>query len=193
MAAVTYAVAFDAVHARLSASSAAHCVRVAATARELAVVYGADPDLAQLAGLLHDWDRDAPADSLVAAAAEAGIAATPADEAVPYLLHARTAAAALREALPGLPEPVLTAVARHTVGAVDMSGLDMVVYLADMIEPGRSYAGVEELRAAVGEVPLPELFALGYQQSLAHLVRSRLRIHPDTVDVWNALVAGGAQ
>jgi predicted HD superfamily hydrolase involved in NAD metabolism len=190
---VTYADALNAVHARLSTASAAHCVRVAATARELAVVYGADPDLAELAGLLHDWDRDVPTDSLVAAAAEAGIAATPADEAVPYLLHARTAAAALKEALPGLPEPVLTAVARHTVGAVDMNCLDMVVYLADMIEPGRAYPGVDDLREAVGRVPLDELFALGYQQSLTYLVTSRRRIHPDTVDVWNALVAGGAQ
>ena len=71
-----------------------------------------------------------------------------------------------------------------------MTDLDQVVYLADMIEPARDYRGVDELREAVGEVPLSELFALGYRASVMHLVRTRRRIHPETVAVWNSLVAG---
>ena len=71
-----------------------------------------------------------------------------------------------------------------------MTELDQVVYIADMIEPTRDYPGIEELRDAVGEASLAELFALGYQQGFMHLVRERRRIHPDTLDVWNALVAG---
>ena len=107
---------------------------------------------------------------------------------MPYLLHARTGAAAVAEAFPGISPAVVQAVARHTVGALDMTPLDEVVYLADMMEPARDFPGVEELRAAVGVVSLPELFSLGYQLSLAHLVRRRKRIHPETLDVWNALV-----
>ena len=42
-----------------------------------------------------------------------------------------------------------------------MTPLDMVVYLADMIEPNRDYPGVQDLRDAVGAVSLSELFALG--------------------------------
>jgi len=45
----------------------------------------------------------------------------------------------------------------------------------------------------VGDVTLAELFALGYQHSVAHLVQTRRLIHPDTVAVWNSLVAGGAR
>ena len=71
-----------------------------------------------------------------------------------------------------------------------MSDLDMVVYLADMIEPDRGFPGVDDLREAVGTVPLPDLFALGYQHSVSHLVSARRRIHPATVAVWNTLVAG---
>ncbi len=66
----------------------------------------------------------------------------------------------------------MQAVARHTVGAPDMTDLDMVVYLADMIEPAATYPGVDELREAVGDgLALRELFALGYQLSVMHLVR----------------------
>lgn len=193
MAAVSYAKASDAVRARLGEAAVAHCLRVAATAGELALVYHVDPELSKLAGLLHDWDREQTREALLSAARDAGLMPTPADEAIPYLLHARTAAIALKRAMPELPAEVLTAVARHTLGAADMSDLDMVIYLADMMEPARTYPGVESLREAVGTMPLPELFALGYQHSIAHLVSRRRPIHPETVAVWNALVAGDAR
>jgi len=193
MAAVTFAVASDAARARLGEAALEHSLRVAETAGALAVAYGVDPELARIAGVLHDWDREQSLEALVSAAQEAGIESTSADEAVPYLLHARTAAVSLRRELPELSTDVLTAIERHTLGAEDMSDLDMVVYLADMIEPNRSYSGVDELRDAVGTVPLSELFALGYQHSVAYLVSTRRRIHPQTVAVWNARVAGGAR
>jgi predicted HD superfamily hydrolase involved in NAD metabolism len=149
--------------------------------------------MARVAGALHDWDRERSGDELVAAAGEAGLSVSASDRAVPYLLHARTAAHGLVDAFPGIPGEIVTAVERHTVGAADMSPLDMVVYLADMIEPARSYKGVQALRDRVGVVTLPELFALGYQHSVEHLVKTRRLIHPDTVAVWNSLVAGGAR
>jgi predicted HD superfamily hydrolase involved in NAD metabolism len=190
VAGVSFDTAVLAVRARLGASAAGHSLRVAETAGELAETYGVDVEDARLAGLLHDWDRERPSADLLEAAREAGVAVSPADEEVPYLLHARTGAAGVKVAFPDLPSCVVLAVERHTVGSADMSPLDMVVYLADMIEPNREYRGVDKLRAAVGAMDLSELFALGYRQSVLHLIRSRKRIHPDTVAVWNSLVAG---
>jgi len=163
---------------------------VAETAGVLAVRYGVDEDSARLAGLLHDWDREQSSEQLFAAATSAAIEVSSADKTVPYLLHARTGASALRGTFPDLSDEVVTAVAHHTVGSVDMSDLDKVVYVADMIEPGRDYPGVEPLRELATSAGLPELFASAYQQSILHLISSRKRIHPDTVSVWNALVAG---
>ena len=37
----------------------------------------------------------------------------------------------------------LEAIRLHSTGAPDMTELDMVVYLADLIEPGRDFDGVE--------------------------------------------------
>jgi len=190
---IEYETALQAVEERLSEGAAAHSVRAAETAARLAVVYGADVEQARIAAVLHDWDREQGAQRLLDAARDADIAVSEVDEQVPYLLHPRTAAAELAEALPGLPAEVLSAVRNHTVGSADMSDLDMVVYLADMIEPARDYPGVDELRDAVGTMSLHELFALGYQHSVAYLVATRRRIHPDTVAVWNALVAGGSR
>jgi predicted HD superfamily hydrolase involved in NAD metabolism len=193
MSEVTYARALTAVQARLEHKAAKHSQRVATAAVALASAYGVDVDSARLAGLLHDWDRETSPDDLLAEAQQAGLELTDAEAANPHLLHARTGAIGARNAFPGLSDDVVQAISRHTIGAVDMTPLDMVVYLADMIESRRDYPGVGELRDAVGTVPLAELFARGYQQSVRHLVDARKRIHPETVAVWNRLVAGGGR
>lgn len=189
MDSVTYEAADEILAKRLSPSALAHSRRVAESAAALAARYGVDETAARLGGLLHDWDRERTHEELIAAAKAAGLAISESDELVPYLLHARTGAAALRDTFPGLPEAVATAVAHHTVGSSEMSALDRVVYVADMIEPGREFPGVEELRALVATADLDELFAAAYQQSVIYLIRSRKRIHPDTVSVWNDLIA----
>ncbi len=174
---------------RLGDRALEHCRAVAETAVLLAGIYAVDEGDARLAGLLHDWDRELDADELVERAQELGLAVDTACEREPLLLHARTAVAALREVLPGLSADVLQAIERHTVGGVDMSPLDMVLYVADTIAPGRRFDGVDDLREAAGNVGLCELFALCYAQSVGHLVRTRRFIHPDTVAVWNRYVA----
>ena len=179
----------SALEERLGEEGFAHCQAVAETAALLASVYGVDAELARAAGLLHDWDRDVDAESLVRLAIEAGLEVTSVDRVVPYLLHARTGAADVRSAFPDIDEEVIRAIERHTVGHPEMSDLDKVVYIADMIAPGRHYPGVEDLRACAGSVSLGDLFGLCYQQSVGHLVKERKRLHPMTVEVWNALVA----
>ncbi|TDB39987.1 MAG: HD domain-containing protein [Actinobacteria bacterium] len=174
---------------RLGAEGMRHSLGVADTAARLAETYGVDVEPARLAGLLHDWAKDATASELLSAADDHGIPVTDVDRAVPYLLHAPVAAAELKAAMPDLDDQVLAAVAAHTYGAESMSPIDLIVYVADTIEPGRVHAGVETLRDAVGVVSLQELFMLAYASSLRHLVDSRRRIHPATVALWNRLVS----
>jgi predicted HD superfamily hydrolase involved in NAD metabolism len=174
---------------RLGEKSLAHSRAVAETAGLLASVYGVDPDAARLAGLLHDWDREVEAAELVSEAERQGMELSSSDREVPYLLHARTGAGTLQQAFPDLEDEIRDAIARHTLGAADMSELDMVVYIADMISADRIFPGVGALREAVGNMSLGDLFALCYQQSVSHLVATRKRIHPQTVSVWNSLVA----
>ncbi len=173
----------------LSPSAFHHSEAVAETARDLASTYGVDSDLAYLAGLLHDWAREDSAQKILEDARRAGMELDPVEEEVPYLLHARTGAHALRSVFPDLPEEVISAVAKHTLGDEDMSDLDKVLYIADMIEPSRSYKGVKKLRAAVGEVGLDELFARAYAHSLKHVIKKRKHLHPVTVRTWNSIVS----
>lgn len=173
---------------RLSERSYAHSVAVADTAERLAEEYGVDREDAYTAGLLHDWSRDEGPETLRGEAQRLGVDVTPVDEAVPYLLHARVAAAELMERFPDLPGRVITAVERHTFGSARMSDLDCVVYLADMLEPERDTPAANELRHLVGTIALAELYERAYAASLEHLVRGRRRIHPATIEAWNAII-----
>ncbi len=186
----TYDAALEAVRAHLGASAFAHSLAVATKAAVLAEIYSVDVDAAKFAGLLHDWARESDSLTLLAEARAAGHEITAADERVPYLLHAKIGSAAAEVRFPGLSDAVLQAIERHTTGAADMSRLDMVVYLADLLEPARSYEGVERLRDMIGSVPLEELYAQAYALSLRHLIDERKIIHPSTVDAWNAIVTG---
>ena len=180
----------DAVATRLSPGAFAHSERVAETAAALAGHYGLDAEEARLAGLLHDWHRELTGNELIARAIALGIEITDADEDVPYLLHGPVAARELPAVFPGLSASVLEAIASHTYGAVPMSPLAMAVYVADVIEPGREYRGVERIREDVGEATLSELFGDAYAASLKHIIKRRRPIHPSTLEVWNHVVVG---
>lgn len=177
-----------AVRERLGDRAFEHSEAVARSAVLLAETYGVDPDKARIAGLLHDWAREEGPDSLLRQAVAHGVTVGPVDLAVPYLLHAPVGAAMLSKRFPGISGDILSAVRRHTIGAPGMSDLDMVVYVADVIEPYRSFEGVEDLRSRVGVVSLIELYACVYEASLAHLISARKHLHLSTVEAWNDIV-----
>jgi predicted HD superfamily hydrolase involved in NAD metabolism len=183
-----YTQAHAVIAARLSRKALAHCERVGACAGDLAARFGIDVETARVAGLLHDWGREDGDQGLLAAAARLGITIDDVDRKVPYLLHAEVSAAELRERFPELPVEVVDAVSCHTFGRVGMTPLDKIVYVADSIEPGREYAGVEELRALAETGSLHELFVAVYARSIAVVIQRRRPIHPSTAAVWNWIV-----
>jgi predicted HD superfamily hydrolase involved in NAD metabolism len=186
---LTYKEAEQQIAERLGEDALRHCRAVAETAAALASIYGADVEHARLAGLLHDWHRELGDEELVRVANESRLEVTQTDLHVPYLLHARTGAVGVRDAFGDVPAEVVSAIEHHTVGDPSMSELDMIVWIADMIEPARSFPGVADIRECVGTVSLRDLFAQAYTHSVHHLVKTRKRIHPKTVEVWNSLIA----
>ena len=107
-------------------------------------------------------------------------------EHMPRVLHGYTAARALARDFPEVPDDILQAIDRHTTAAEDMSPLDMVLYIADAIEPGRTYGRIDELRASVGEVSLEELYYRTYDYWTFLLFERKKTLHPDTMRIWNA-------
>ena len=175
---------------RLSPPRAAHVLRVAQTAVRLAELHACDRTQAEAAALLHDWYREVPAAEIVALARECGALGSDErpDQIVPAALHGPVAARLLPRRWPDLPAAVCSAIDRHTTGAPDMSALDCLLYVADMIEPGHTYEGVQALRAAA-ETDLRQATLAGMTATMQRLLQRGRAIDLRTVAARNALLA----
>lgn len=176
----------DELEQRVGPRRFAHSLGVSKTAEELARTYGVDEDEARIAGLLHDWDKGYDDPGILARAAELGMEIDAELQAMPRVLHGMTAAVALERDFPCLSPAVLQAIDRHTLGAPDMSDLDMVVYIADALEPGRKGKRAAKLREAIGNVTLQELFIEVYAYWVELIMERRHPMYSKTVDIWNA-------
>lgn len=176
----------DELQGRVGPRRFRHSLGVSDTAGELARVYGVDEDEARLAGLLHDWDKGLDDPGILARADELGLDLPDELRSMPRVLHGITAARALGRDFPELSPALLQAIERHTLGAPDMGDLDMVLYIADALEPGREGKRVEKLRRQIGEVDLRELFVEVYAYWVELMMERKSHIYSKTVDIWNA-------
>ena len=169
-----------------------HSVGVAKTAKKMAKVYGLDPAQARMAGLVHDWDKCYRGEESTQRALDLGLEI---DSAIlyemPWLLHGPTAALALSREFPEWGAETFQAIERHTCGAADMSPLDCIIYVADIIEPNRTFGdmkGIKRLRKEVGKVPLEQLYFDAFKYTFTFLVNRDRQLYPETVDIWNSLM-----
>lgn len=148
-------------------SRIAHAIGCSETAVTLARRFGADETVAARAGILHDVTKALTNEEQRMLCRHAGLALTKDEASIPSLLHAKTAAWAA-EHIFGESEAVCSAIRYHTTGKADMTLTEKIVYLADMIEPTRSYSGVERIRAAA-ERDLDEAVLLALEQTISFL------------------------
>lgn len=165
-----------------------HCVRTAEAAVRMAQAFGVNKEKAHIAGLLHDYARSMSSGELISEAKRLGIGINPVEMAFPYLLHAQIGARLIETDLGIMDKEIIDAVEKHTLGSTSMTPLAKIIYVADMIEPGRPYEGLDALRRIALD-DLDEVFREAYIHSLEYLIRARKLIHPLTVEVWNKLIA----
>ncbi len=160
-----------------------HTLSVAETAVWLAYRVGVDPFQAHLAGLLHDCARNMDAPTLLRLIKSGGISADELELSMPALLHAPAGAALARTQYHVSDPAVLSAIRWHTTGRRNMTALEKVVYLADMIEPERTaYPGLEELRkSALGD--LDEAVHMAAAQNAAYVAERGKKLHPRTTEL----------
>ncbi len=164
-----------------------HSIGVSETAALLAKRFGANEQKAVWAGLLHDCARTLPAERLLLTAEKWEITVDPIERCTPILLHAKLGALmAVREYGVNDAE-ICRAIASHTTGRSGMTLLDKIIYLADFIEPARSFPGVEELRILAKE-NLDKALLAAYNQSVIHILHHGGLLHPDTIDGRNELI-----
>lgn len=140
----------------------AHSLNVAERAVELAVRYGADPDKAWYAGLVHDSAKGFSHERQREMIEGAGIALDPDQEESPKIWHAIAGAVYIRDRY-GVTDPdIINAVRYHTTGRAGMSILEKVIYMADLTSAERDYPDADYTR---------RLTDLSLDQGIAYGVR----------------------
>ena len=167
-----------------------HSVRVYETALEMAEHYHADVKKVAVASLIHDCGRQISKEDSVAKAKELGIPVDPVEEAQPILLHAKLGVyyAIRKYGVSPDDREVLDAIRYHSTGTADMTQTAKIVFLADLIEPGRDFEGVEALREASFQ-DLDKGMLLSYDNTIRYLLEDGLLIHPDAIAGYNQLAA----
>ena len=121
--------------------------------------------------------------------AETAHAGVPADAVGTKVMHAFNGAEEAKIAYGVEDEDVLDAIRYHTTGRAGMSTLEKLVYVADMIEPNRTFDGVEHLREVTFK-DLDEGFRLCLRRSYEVLLERGKPIYHLTVECYNAYCKG---
>lgn len=172
---------------RIRGERLAHTYRVLDTARILGVRYGADPTATSTAALLHDYAKAMKPAELLAEANRLGLAIDPVEMAQPHLLHGPVAAALLAEQGLVTDPDALAAIHYHTTGRAAMSLLEKIIWLADYIEPGRIFPGVDAIRSEA-EQSLDTALLHALENSIRYILERGWPLHPLSVHARNSLL-----
>ena len=145
---------------------------------KLAKFWGADPELARHAAILHDCTKYLGLEDQLHLCEKYGIELDSLERQAVKLLHSKTGACIAKYVF-GEPEEVYQAIFWHTTGKADMSLLDKILYMADYIEPNRDFEGVERLRK-LAYTDLDQAMLLGVESTIEEMQQRGVPIHTNT-------------
>lgn len=125
---------------KLKESRYIHTLGVAHTCQSLAMSIGYDLDRAYLAGLLHDCAKCISDEEQLKRCKKNNIVITDIERISPYLLHAKLGAFMAEKKYFVDDRDILNAIVCHTTGKPEMNDLEMILFVADYIEPRRDKA-----------------------------------------------------
>ncbi|MCK8627687.1 bis(5'-nucleosyl)-tetraphosphatase (symmetrical) YqeK [Fructobacillus cardui] len=172
------------VSAQLSDGRFQHCLRVSDYARKLAQENGVDENQAALAGLVHDYAKERPAEDFLVAIDRFHL-----DPDLKNwsraIWHGVVGAEMIQDEL-GIDDPaILDAVRLHTTGeGVEMPTLAKIVFMADYLETGRDFPGVKEARE-ITDKSLDRGVFYQLQHTLSFLAENGNVIYPKTFTSYN--------
>ena len=180
-----------------------HVMGTVETAGRLADIFGLDADTCKklkTAALFHDITKHFSTEEHIKYAQEKGIVIPEEYIRSPKTLHELTGAYRAKELFPEVTDDtVFNAIRWHTTGHKGMTLNEMLIYLADYIEPSRTFGDCVELReyfygrikGVCGDAllnVLDDTMILSFDMTIKDLIEGGHEIHYDTVAARNDLV-----
>ncbi|HIS36191.1 TPA: bis(5'-nucleosyl)-tetraphosphatase (symmetrical) YqeK [Candidatus Scatousia excrementigallinarum] len=165
-----------------------HSLGTAECARELADKFDLDKDKAYTAGLLHDCAKCFSNEKLLKII-QTNLNVEEAEMLNYKTLHAPVSAYYAKEKFGVYDKEILSAIRWHTLGQIDMSDFEKIIFLADKIEPNtrdKEYAAV--IRSYLEEENgLNKALLKCYKETIKSLVKRDLKICLLTIEIYNKL------
>lgn len=161
-----------------------HTLGVLQSAIELAEAYGVDTKQAETAAIFHDYAKFRDLDEMKSIIENE--VSIPNDLLHNHheLWHAFVGAYLVEKEVGIKDEAVLDAIRYHTTGRAEMTVLDKVVFLADYIEPGRRFRGVDEVRL-LAQTSLNQAVCVALQNTIQFLQSKNVPVYHLTLEAYN--------
>lgn len=172
---------------KLTSKRYQHTMNVIEVAEELALRYKCSVEKASLAALLHDCAKCFSNDELIDYAKQYHIKTDMVSLLDPQLLHGPVGAVVATEIYGVEDEEIQNAIHFHTTGRKGMTELDKIIYLADFIEKGRSFSGVDAIRKTAF-IDLDKATIQALTNSICHVAQMGSLIHKNSVYARNELI-----
>jgi predicted HD superfamily hydrolase involved in NAD metabolism len=169
-----------------------HTLGVVESAIDLANRYGGNVERAEMAAILHDIAKFFPVDVLRGFIESHKEIQNDVLSYHPSLWHAPVGAFYVKEQFNIDDQDILDAITYHTTGRQGMTLLEKIVFLADYIEPGRKFPGVDEVRE-MAETDLDLAVAKALANTTLFLVENYKQVYPDTISAYNDLIKNNGQ
>lgn len=163
-----------------------HTLRVLNEAEKLAEHFKVDKNHVQLATIFHDYAKEMSPVELKELIKRY--------ELDPLLLqyheelwHGPVASQIIQERFAIKDEPVVNAIYYHTTGRAQMDKVELTLFVADYIEPARSFPGLDKVRETAF-IDLEKAALLALKNTIPYLISKGATIFPDTFYAYNDLL-----
>ncbi len=165
-----------------------HILNVAEMCFKLAKLHGYDPVKAYTAGILHDCAKHLGDEEILCEADRLGVEYDEVErKQASNLLHSKVGAVWAKEKYGVEDEEIRNAIKYHTTGRPDMTVLEKIVYMSDVIEPGRDMEYTPSLEAirSIATYDLDKACALVLNNVVPYLLRTyKENVCTMTVDTY---------
>ena len=166
-----------------------HSLNVAKCAVKLSEIYKCDKEKAEIAGLVHDCAKFFTDEQIEDCVEKFNIELDPLEVNNIALSHSVIGSYVAKEVFNIDDEEIINAIKYHTTGRENMSLLEKIIYISDLIEEGRNFPRVEELRDLTFSGKLEEALILSFNNTIKFVIDNNQLIHPRTVSARNYILS----
>ncbi len=149
----------------------------------------ADSYMLALVSLVHDYGKIFTEEELKNISIEHCSDITRSELGMGSILHSLTGDYLVNRDLGIKDKKILSTIKTHTIGAVNMSLEEKILFIADKLEKKRNYKGIDALRKlALKDINLCLIEV--YKNIIMYVINKKRLLHPETSRIWNSICGG---